>query len=327
MNKLVKLSEVFDVVYGVNLELVRLEECQSTDYGAIPFVSRTEKNNGVSAFVYEMIDIEPNPAHTLSVAGGGSVLSTFYQPKPYYSGRDLYVLIPKRKMSVPEMLFYAKCISANKYRYSYGRQANKTLRDLLIPKEIPNQILNKMSDYKVNLNKKLTSKPICNKKLNLNIEQWKEFKLTEFLEISLGCPIHSIYLDKANNNQLPYVTRSAVNNGVAYFAEQTIKTDEKINKGNVITIGAEGFTAFYQPIDFVNGNKINILENKKLNKYNALFLCSVLNAELRGKFNYGRGVTKERMKQISINLPSKNGKPDFIFMENYIKSLNYSNLI
>ena len=148
MNDLVKLSEIFEVIYGVNLELVHIEQCTSTTKDAIPFVSRTEKNNGVSAYVYEMIDVEPNPKHTLSVAGGGSVLSTFYQPKPYYSGRDLYVLIPKKELSVVEMLFYTKCISSNKYKYSYGRQANKTMKDLLIPRKIPLNIKKVMAKYR-----------------------------------------------------------------------------------------------------------------------------------------------------------------------------------
>ena len=30
MNDLVKLSEIFDVIYGVNLELVHIEQCTST---------------------------------------------------------------------------------------------------------------------------------------------------------------------------------------------------------------------------------------------------------------------------------------------------------
>ena len=137
---LIPLQELFSVNYGVNMELYKFDECKPTDFNAIPFVSRTEKNNGVSAFVEKQIDYEPNPAHTLSVAGGGSVLATFYQPKPYYSGRDLYYLTPKREMSVTEMLYYAMIIRANRYRYSYGRQANKTLKHLLIPKNMPESL-------------------------------------------------------------------------------------------------------------------------------------------------------------------------------------------
>lgn len=140
MKNLSKVSEIFKVSYGVNLELVNLDQCSPLDMDAIYFVSRTENNNGVSAIVKRIVDIDPNPAHTLSVAGGGSVLSTFYQPLPYYSGRDLYVLSPLKPMVVTEMLFYAHCIRMNKYKYNYGRQANKTLKEILIPSAVPKDI-------------------------------------------------------------------------------------------------------------------------------------------------------------------------------------------
>jgi hypothetical protein len=139
-HELIEIQKLFHINYGVNMELYKFDECHHSHPSAIPFVSRTEKNNGVSAYVEKQIGYEPNPAHTLSVAGGGSVLSTFYQPKPYYSGRDLYYLTPKREMSPVEMLYYATMISANKYRYSYGRQANKTLKSLLIPSKMPEHL-------------------------------------------------------------------------------------------------------------------------------------------------------------------------------------------
>lgn len=137
--KVVKVQELFEVRYGINLELVHLEQCSNEDEDAIFFVSRTEKNNGVSAIVRRNEAIEPNPAHTISVAGSGSVMSCFYQKLPYYSGRDLYILIPKKEFSPIEMLFYAYCLRMNKYKYNYGRQANKTIKDLLIPEKMPSE--------------------------------------------------------------------------------------------------------------------------------------------------------------------------------------------
>ena len=129
--ELVRLDGVFDIKYGVNLELNAMTSTTSND--GIPFVSRTEKDNGVSAYVKPMEGITPNPENTLSVAGGGSILETFLQEKPYYSGRDLYYLRPKLALSKKEMLAYCTLIRANKYKYNYGRQANKTLKDIMIP--------------------------------------------------------------------------------------------------------------------------------------------------------------------------------------------------
>jgi Type I restriction modification DNA specificity domain len=149
MTNLVKVDELFEVRYGVNLELVHLEQCESDDPDAIFFVSRTEKNNGVSAVVKRFNNLEPNPAHSISVAGSGSVMSSFYQRLPYYSGRDLYILIPKKEFSAIEMLFYAYCLHLNKYKYNYGRQANKTIKDLIILENMPenlNIIKSRVSD-------------------------------------------------------------------------------------------------------------------------------------------------------------------------------------
>ena len=84
--KLVPVSEIFNVHYGVNFELNKM----TLDTNGINFVSRTAKNNGVSAKVKKLLNKIPNPKNTISVAGGGSVMESFLQKAPYYSGRDLY---------------------------------------------------------------------------------------------------------------------------------------------------------------------------------------------------------------------------------------------
>ena len=124
------VSDLFDVVYGVNLELVNCVETEKNDPNAIAFVSRTESNNGVSAYVKPVPGVEPQPKNTITVAGGGSVLATFLQTQPFYSGRDLYLLYPKEDISIQAKLFLVTIIKSNKYRYNYGRQANVTLPSL-----------------------------------------------------------------------------------------------------------------------------------------------------------------------------------------------------
>lgn len=126
------LSEIFEIRYGINLELVNCIVAADDDTEAINFVARTSQNNGVVAKVKPLPGIVPQPAGILTCAGGGSVLSTFVQNAPFYSGRDLYLLIPKFSMSIGAKLFCCTVIEANKYRFSYGRQANKTLPLLTI---------------------------------------------------------------------------------------------------------------------------------------------------------------------------------------------------
>ena len=136
---MITVKTIFDVKYGVNLELNKLVK----DSNGVNFVSRTAKNNGVSAKVKLEEGIEPIPAGTLSVAGGGSVMETFLQPEPYYSGRDLYYLTSLIDLTDQEKLYYCVCLRANKYRFNYGRQANRTLRYLEIPSrdQIPEWVM------------------------------------------------------------------------------------------------------------------------------------------------------------------------------------------
>jgi hypothetical protein len=307
--KLKKISELFDLKYWVNLELINLNQCDITNKNTLPFVSRTGKNNWISAFVEKIIGVKSNQGHTLSVATWGSILSTFYQWKPYYSGRDLYILIPKKELSVIEMLFYAKCISMNKYRYNYWRQANKTLKDILIP-EMP-------EDWK-NIKVEWPSKwVIISENIDLTIDKWEYFKLWDIFDIEK-------WRETLENEYwtIPLVSATRESNWVSDFI---VNWNKKFSN-NVITVSSNGsiWEAFYQNSSFYATWDINILKPKfKLNRYIALFLTTIIRQE-QYRFNYWRKWGKEKMEISKIKLPTKNWKPDFDFMEDYIKSLPYS---
>lgn len=311
-----KISDLFDVKYGVNLELNALTQCNSNDKNAINFVSRTSKNNGVSAIVEKIADIEPIPAGTLSVAGGGSVLETFLQPKPYYSGRDLYFLTPKVEMTDRQKLYYCVCIRANKYRFNYGRQANRTLSDILIPdiNEIPAEIsAYPLYDYS-------TIKGVANKgEIILDSRGWKSFRYDELFDIKKGKRVTKLDLIPG---ETPFLSAIDKNNGIREYAGLI-----PLHQGNTITVNYNGSVgeAFYQEKPFWASDDINVLYPKfKLNKYIAMFLITIIRNE-KYRFNYGRKWHKERMEESIMKLPIKSdGTPDFEFMENYIKSLPYS---
>jgi restriction endonuclease S subunit len=322
MNNLVKITDLFEVIYGINLELVHLEPCNSENFEAIPFVSRTANNNGVSAYVHKLNDIEPNPAHTLSVAGGGSVLSTFYQSKPYYSGRDLYVLIPKKEFSIIEMLFYAHCISSNKYKYNYGRQANKTLKEILVPAEMPHDLKSKLSEFATKKFDEIKINPFLKNQITIDTTSWKSFKLTDLFDIKGSKTTPLLELEEYGKGKFPYVTTQATNNGIEGFYD--FYTEE----GNVLTIDSAvlGFCA-YQPFPFSASDHVEKLIPKfNMDKYIALFFVTILNLE-QYRYNYGRKCSQTRMEQVSIKLPCKDDKPDFDYMTQFIQSLNYSSSI
>lgn len=318
--KLVSLDSLFHVKYGSNLELNALTE----DEEGINFVSRTSKNNGISAKVRRIDGLQPIEAGVLTVAGGGSVLETFLQAEPFYSGRDLYYLTPAVEMTVSQKLFYAKCISSNRYKYSYGRQANKTLKTLLIPSidSLPEWVTRTRVELPDETKRPLDSNP----PQLLQVSRWKSFSYSDVFSIERG---ESIYLKNTVSGNVPYVSASSTNNGVtAYVAT-------KNQDGNAITLAYDGSVgeAFYQPISFLASEKIAILRihhqwGKLLNQYIAMFLIALIRKE-KYRYNYGlKWSVNSRMLSSSIKLPVKsNGSPDFDFMENYIKSLPYSSQI
>jgi hypothetical protein len=130
-----RIDQIFDLRYGHSLELNALKRVDPPE--GVNFVSRAMGNNGVTARV--LTNVEPARAGELSVAlGGNGVLSTFVQPEPFVCGRDVMILTAKvPSMTLPEKLWWARCIWENRYRYSYGRQANRTLGSLLVPSSVP----------------------------------------------------------------------------------------------------------------------------------------------------------------------------------------------
>ena len=129
-----RVDELFYLHQGNGFELYNMS--QSLDSN-ISFVSRTAQTNGVVGKVDQVDGVAPFPAGYITVALGGSVLSSFVQKDPFYTAFHIMVLEPKRDMTFQEKLFYCMCIQNNAYRYSYGRQANKTLKDIEVPDNTP----------------------------------------------------------------------------------------------------------------------------------------------------------------------------------------------
>lgn len=308
-----KISELFNCWYGVNLELIN---CQINNDG-IPFVSRTSNNNGVVARVNLIPEVEPNPPHTLSLAAGGSVLSCFYQDEEYYSGRDLFILSPKEDMSKAEMLLYAYIISTNKYKYNYGRQANKTFQDLLIP-ELSEL---KAIDWKsMNPDMSFKSSPIITKRIPIEVSRWKWFRYDQLFDIK-GTKTTPIFeLGQAGKGDYPYVTTQATNNGVKDFYD--FYTEE----GGCFTIDSAviGYCSWHEE-DFSASDHVEKLIPKfKCNSYIAVFLTTLMNME-QYRYNYGLKCSQARLRNMKIKLPvDDRGNPDWQFMEDYVKSLQFS---
>lgn len=316
-----------DVVYGVNLELVNCTETDKNDPEAIAFVSRTESNNGVSAYVKPIPGVVPQPKDTITVAGGGSVLATFLQAQPFYSGRDLYLLFPKEDISRKAKLFLTTVIKANKYRYNYGRQANATLPSLRLrlpatPDGKPDWQWMELYVDSLHSTPLVTHNDSHTREFDTNA--WKWFRLggnNGLFEIRKGKRLTS---EDQTEGKTPYIGAIDSNNGVSNYIGQL-----PIHEGNTISLSYNGSVgeAFYQPVPYWATDDVNALylrsEYGTLNAATGLFVCAVLRHD-KYRFSYGRKWTLENMNDTMIKLPATpDGKPDWQWMEGYIKSLPY----
>lgn len=310
---MVPVSHLFEVRYGVNLELNSLR--QTPD--GIAFVSRTARNNGVSARVAPIPNLAPLRAGTISVAGGGSVMESFLQPEPYYCGRDLYYLTAREAMTDAQKLFYCACLRANKYRFSYGRQANRTLKDILIPalEEIPEWVAQSRTD-------ELESKDapaIHAAPQLLSPQNWPMFSLCALFDFKKGKRLTKAQMQRG---ETPFIGAIDSANGVSNHVAQAAS-----HPPNTLTVSYNGSVAeaFYQPDPYRCSDDVNVLYPKfRMTPAIGLFIATIIRQE-KYRFNYGRKWHLERMATSRIRLPVKSdGTPDWEWMENYIKTLPFS---
>jgi hypothetical protein len=314
MPKMVKVSDVFVVRYGVNLELNALVR----DPNGINFVSRTENNNGVSARVQALPDVEPVPAGTLSVAGGGSVMATFLQPEPYYSGRDLYYLTAKTAMTDEQKLFYCLCLRSNRYRFNYGRQANRTLRELLIPApdELPAWTRDEaLAHPDLSLPAAAADAP------PLSTDTWQPFRLGTLFDVRKG---KRLIRRERGDGDVPFIGAARKHNGIVSY----VPGAPMFPAGSIsIPYNGEGGTghALYQPHPFSASDDVQVLVPlSAVDQAALMFVCVILRRE-RYRYSFGRKWHLGRMRETEIRLPiTADGNPDWQRMSEFMRSLPFS---
>lgn len=318
---MVELNELFDIEYGNQADLNKLARASSSD--GVRFISRSSENLGFQCYVKKDKKLKVYKGGTITVTLGGTyVLSSFVQPDDYYTGQNIKVLTPKVEMSDVEKYFYCFAIASNRYRYtSHGREANKTLDNLLVPDidEIPEWVY---EDLAIN---SPSVKAQHNKLVSLEDRNWGWFFLKDIFPVLQKCKCTNATVLLSEGDDIYYIGAKKTDNGVM----QKVKmVNGLVSKGNAMVFigdgaGSVGY-ATYQEDDFIGSSTLTCGYSAYLNKYTGLFLVTILDLE-RYRFSFGRKYGKRQIENMKIKLPSTpKGEPDWQFMEYYIKSLPYS---
>lgn len=316
------IHDLFYIKNGISSENVNLSEYRNNIF-TVPYIRPSSRvDNLVAGYInIEEIDskyVFPKDSILVSTDGQGSHSYAYVSPIEFIPNSNVCVLIPKIHLTLNEKIFYAMIVTNNRFRFSYGRKPKgERFTSINIPSK--NDIPHWVNQHKVSMDN--YSKSVSNNFFKLSTDKWKWFKYVDIFDIKKG---KRLTKEDIVEGLTPFIGAIDSNNGYREYIGQ-----DPIHEGNTITVNYNGSgvgEAFYQPNPFWASDDVNVLYPKfNLNKYIAIFLISLIRKE-KFRFSYGRKWEMERMNESIIKLPvDKKGNPDWQFMEDYIKSLPYSN--
>lgn len=166
------------------------------------------------------------------------------------------------------------------------------------------------------------TKDVChNKIVSFDDVDWDWFYVNDLFEIEKG---ERLTKTDRIEGETPLVTAISENNGVVEMIDYDSFKDEKKVYSDKITVDMFFNTFYHSHKYFSDDNVHTLIPKEKLSTYTSLFLVAIFRFNMY-KYAYGRQLRIHRLEKEMIKLPvNKEGKPDWQFMEYYIKSLPYS---
>ncbi|MGF1916692.1 restriction endonuclease subunit S [Vibrio splendidus] len=154
--------------------------------------------------------------------------------------------------------------------------------------------------------------------LNEKLEKvkWGEYRFSEiFNKISQG---RRLKKDDHISGDIPFVMAGVTNTGVVNYISNPVSRFPR----NSITIDIFG-NVFYRDYDFGAGDDTGVYwsTEKEYSKSSMLFFSISMGKSLEGRFDYGNKLRSSKSLNFKFNLPVKNEKIDFEFMESFIAEL------
>lgn len=301
-----KVRELFDVEYGNGLELVKLEQAAV----GINFVARGKKNNGVSARVLPVIGEQLFKAGCITVAVSGSVMESFLQPAPFYTAYHVMVLTPRESMPDAVKLYYCQCLRMNKFKYSYGRQANETLSDLQVPAldEVPQSVLDfSIADYAAEMRTAIDGAALSERADRVSDGTEERVALGDLFQVVNGIASTEVERQtvRANANWVPFVRPSYRQSTSvdAYVNRFAVPQDRIFPKGTlyVSTDGQGSHTyAYVSAGDFVPNSNVSVLLPRRAMCLREKLAYALLISVNRFRFSYGRKPKGDRLRSVML---------------------------
>ena len=313
----------------------RLKKDDQID-GTIPFVMSGTTNAGVVNYISNPVASFPKNAITIDIFG-----NTFYRNYAFGAGDDTGVYWnDATAYSSNAMLFFAVAMQKSMMgRFSYGKKLRSSQSedftmhlpvtdDGTIDFDFMESFIAELEAERVaELSAYLTVSGLDNYELSNNemaiIERYKKHQIpfSEFEFIKIFNNIKQgrrLKKDDQLPGDIPFVMSGTTNTGVIGYISNPVARFPK----NSITIDIFG-NSFYRNYDFGAGDDTGVYWNteKEYSRTCMLFFAAAMGRALRGKYSYGKKLRSSQSIHFKMQLPTKDGKPDYDAMAALISAV------
>lgn len=320
------VGDLFDLVNSTAYHKKDVSEATNDDE-KIAYITRSKYNNGLNMLVKMNNKYNVNPKNTISF--GAENANFFYQPAEYITGNKMYY-IDTQKLN-PLAILFIKTIFEKSFSDNYS------FSDGMIPDRIRNRKIKLPADsngdpdwkYMEDYMRKTKSKVENSYELindfaventKCDTSEWKSFSMRELFDANnTGNILARDIIDGSGTT--PYVTASSINNGVVAHIDASMYS---LIKGNCILVGGKTFTLTYQANDFVSNDSHNFeihIKDYDIGMLEYLYLISVIRSAFSNKYYWGDAVTKDKLLNEKILLPTINNIPNWEYMKQYMKNI------
>lgn len=313
----------------------RLKKDDQID-GTIPFVMSGTTNAGVVNYIANPVASFPKNAITIDIFG-----NTFYRNYAFGAGDDTGVYWNDvTAYSSNAMLFFAVAMQKSMMgRFSYGKKLRSSQSEnftMRLPvtdngfinfdfmesfiAELEAERVAELSAYLAVSgldNYELTEKEIATiEKIKNKEVHFKEFEFIEiFNNIKQGRRLKKE--DQLTGN-VPFVMSGTTNSGIVGYISNPVAFFRK----NSITIDIFG-NCFYRNYDFGAGDDTGVYwsTDHTYSKATMLFFTTAMERSLHGKYSYGKKLRSSQSLHFKMQIPAKDGKPDYTTMETLISAV------
>lgn len=323
--KYFRLSDIFEIKNLKSIDKNKLKQ----EIGNIPYVSQTKLNNGILNYVCDHGIAKLNFGNCISIGTDTQVVR--YQENNFYSSEKIIGIRNNYLNKYIGYFIFPILEQILQKKFSYGHKASmQRISEVKIKlpstpdgnpdwefmeSYIREQYREVVQERIDELEKRKPDAPMVPRDIE-EIQATADFHLGQvFPTITRG-----IQISKRNRKPgtLPYISASLLNHGEADF----VSVDEKYIYKDCLTvpfIGGENCT-FYHDGEFVPSASVAVLQNENFDKYIYVFLIGILNVIMQ-KYSFGYKASLERLQKQTIPLPiTSDGKPDWEFMSDYIKT-------